>query len=380
MTTGPRSYPSTQAKRRVASQSNFAPTPKDGDDLAVLAVRQAALPIAFDDLAVERIAASVIRRGKSSNTRKAYAADLKIFARWLASNNLWWRAVAPDDLDRYIEWLKSQWRLATCRRRMAVVRDLYTEAQRLDLMDKIPREAAGLLVDGDDTKKVMSLSGPMMRRLISGLDAQVEDLDHKSARRLAALRDRALLYIAGVNGLRCAELVGLTVADTMGEEDGHKTLQIRHAKGKRQRKNKLRGDVYRAIQAWLEGAAAAGSELRPDDALFVSIHRGGHIDHLPDEKTGKTYPVPTVRRAIANRSVDKIVRARLREAHLFEGVNERIPGPHALRHTAISLAAKGGAPIETIADNVGHADIRQTRAYMTDKDHLDHNMVDFITF
>jgi len=263
---------------------------------------------------------------------------------------------------------------------MAVVRDLYSEAFRLDLLAKIPRESSGLLSDGDDTKAVMSLSGPMMRRLISGLDAQVEDSKPGSAEYLAALRDRALLYLAGVNGMRCAEIVGLTVADTMGEEDGYKTVLIRHAKGKKQRVNKLRGDVYRAIQAWLEGAAATGSELRPDDALFVAIHRGGHIDHLPDKKTGKIHPVPAVRRPIANRSIDKLVRARLREAHLFEGINERIPGPHALRHTAISLAAKGGAPIETIADNVGHADIRQTRAYMTDQKHLDRNMVDFITF
>jgi integrase len=43
----------------------------------------------------------------------------------------------------------------------------------------------------------------------------------------------------------------------------------------------------------------------------------------------------------------------------------RVPSAHGLRATNnITLARAGGAELEAIADDVGHADIRMTRRYL----------------
>jgi integrase len=41
-----------------------------------------------------------------------------------------------------------------------------------------------------------------------------------------------------------------------------------------------------------------------------------------------------------------------------------VPSAHGLRATYITLARAGGAELEAIADDVGHADIRMTRRYL----------------
>lgn len=42
----------------------------------------------------------------------------------------------------------------------------------------------------------------------------------------------------------------------------------------------------------------------------------------------------------------------------------RVPSAHGLRATNITLARAGGAELEHIADDVGHADLRTTRKYL----------------
>ncbi len=50
----------------------------------------------------------------------------------------------------------------------------------------------------------------------------------------------------------------------------------------------------------------------------------------------------------------------------------RVPSAHGLRATNITLARAGGAELEHIADDVGHADLRTTRKYL-DRSHRREN-------
>ena len=52
--------------------------------------------------------------------------------------------------------------------------------------------------------------------------------------------------------------------------------------------------------------------------------------------------------------------------------------PHSLRHTFITLALAGGAPLHKVQYAAGHADPRTTERYDRQRDNLDDNAVDYV--
>jgi hypothetical protein len=124
-----------------ARYRNLLPGPSDavptGDGLASILPEAAVLT------------AAIIRRGDSPETRRAYAGDLRTYARWLAIAKLDWNVATVDDLDHYREWLASTFARTTCNRRLSVVRALYSEAARRHVIADDP--AARLRGSGDET-------------------------------------------------------------------------------------------------------------------------------------------------------------------------------------------------------------------------------------
>ena len=52
--------------------------------------------------------------------------------------------------------------------------------------------------------------------------------------------------------------------------------------------------------------------------------------------------------------------------------------PHSTRHTFITLALDGGAPLHKVQVAAGHADPRTTERYWRTKQNLDDNAVDYV--
>lgn len=150
--------------------------------------------------------------------------------------------------------------------------------------------------------------------------------------RPVARRDAAIIG-ALFSGLRRAEVAALAVGDWTGT-----AFEVRNGKGGKSRTVPVHPDVAKAVETWLD--------LRGRDdasgALFTS-YRGCNWNH-----GGQFMRASSIR---------DILDARIKAA----GV-ERFR-PHDARRSVIGYLFDQNIDIATVADIVGHSDIRTTRAY-----------------
>jgi integrase len=151
--------------------------------------------------------------------------------------------------------------------------------------------------------------------------------------RPVAVRDLAIVAALFGGGLRRSEVVALTVKDWTGT-----TFEVRNGKGGKSRTVPVPAWAARAVEAWLD---LRGREPA-DTALFTS-YRGCTWKH------GAQHMRPT--------SIRDILDARIAAAGI-----ERFRA-HDARRTYIGENLDAGTDIATVADLVGHADIRTTRLY-----------------
>jgi site-specific recombinase XerD len=141
-----------------------------------------------------------------------------------------------------------------------------------------------------------------------------------------ALRDRAILEVLTVTGIRNSELRALTVDDVDFEDH---TVLVRQGKGRKMRIVPL-GRAAAALERYidegrskLEGPFSAG-------ALFLSRER----------------------RPLARKTLERIVQRRLHVA------------PHRLRHTCATSMIRDGAREEKVQAVLGHASFETTQLYL----------------
>jgi integrase/recombinase XerD len=314
-----------------------------------LAGREVGVGLARAD-PLDALAAAIIRRGDSPETRRAYGTDLLTFRGWLEEAHHRWDEVTVDDLDGYREWLAARYARSTVNRRLSVVRALYGEAARRHyIVDDPAARLRGLR--GRDEREGGALTRRQAHDVLEAIQRDQEIPSH----RLIAIRDLAIVSLLLRTGLRRSELASLTLA-SLGTLQGYPVLTIA-GKGNVVRTVKLPVDVQRQIDEWL--AALAGVDHCPAGVapLFVQLRRGGGW-------VGS--------RPLSDRAVYDVVARRLKEAGL-----DRL-GPHGLRATFVTLALEGGAPLHLVQRAVGHADPRTTERYWRRKASLDDNAVDYI--
>jgi len=202
---------------------------------------------------------------------------------------------------------------------------------------------------------VAAISGAVPPDAIGDVDG--DDAEERSP---LALRDRALIALFLGHGPRTIELHRANLGD-LNQAAGE--LRLR---GKtRDRTISLRADVL-AVLREPSGCTPTGTlpaEAGATAPLFVNCGRtnpGGRLSrrgirfvldrHLPPPDSWRRRP-----------------RGRARTAAC------RVPSAHGLRATNITLAREGGAELEHIADDVGHADLRMTRRYLDRSRRREHN-------
>jgi integrase len=151
---------------------------------------------------------------------------------------------------------------------------------------------------------------------------------------LHGARDAAMFAVLFGVGLRRQEVVGLDL-DDYNDEDGE--LMVRHGKGDKQRTNYASGGAAEAIEYWIE---RRGDER---GALFLPITKG------PNGKVRM--------RRLNSQAVMDIMLKRSREAGI------RHCSPHDTRRTYISSLLANGIDIKTVANMVGHTDVKTTANY-----------------
>ena len=147
-----------------------------------------------------------------------------------------------------------------------------------------------------------------------------------------AIRDRAILLLLAVYGLRSGEVVALTLDDVSWEQD---ILHVSRPKQRCKQDYPLAAEVGEAILRYLQ-------QVRPrirSRSLFLTIK------------------APF--RPLVSNSLHYIVSARLKALNI--SCPQR--GPHALRHACATHLVAEGLSLKQIGDHLGHRSAYATRTY-----------------
>lgn len=155
-------------------------------------------------------------------------------------------------------------------------------------------------------------------------------LDAPDVSTFRGLRDRAILEVFFSTGLRLAELCSLN--RSIDVERGE--IPVR-GKGGKLRVVFLSDGAKRAIKGYMK------KRTDPDEALFVSLSKGGNV-------IGRITP----------RAVERLVDRYARRA----GIPRRIH-PHVLRHLFATDLLVNGADLRSVQALLGHANISTTQIY-----------------
>lgn len=248
--------------------------------------------------------------GKARTTQAAYRFEIQ---RFLETVEKPLRAVTLGDLHAHADSLAHLSDVARARA-VNAVKSLLTFAHRLGYL---PFNVGG------------PLQAPKVKnRLVERILAEADVL-----RLIAAAntpRNRPLLALLYVGGLRVSELCGLKWRDLTPRQNGQGQVTV-FGKGGKTRFVLLPAKLFADILA-LRG------DMDPDDPVFRSRKGGGHLDRS---------------------QVLRIVQAAAKRAGIAGNVS-----PHWLRHAHASHALDRGAPIHLVQTTLGHAGVSTTSRYL----------------
>lgn len=148
------------------------------------------------------------------------------------------------------------------------------------------------------------------------------------------IRDRAMLYVGFLTGVRVSELVGLRLDDLTLQP--HASLRVR-GKGRRERILPLSKETMRALRMWLKVREHSGSPALFLNARGEALTRSG-FEYILHKQVERAKPeAPTLR-------------------------GKRV-SPHVLRHTCAMLTLQATRDLRRVSLWLGHSTIQSTEIY-----------------
>ena len=279
------------------------------------------------------------------DTVDAYRRQVGAWVQWCADNDFDPAHITRNEVELYREHLKKRGLAVSTRAfKLSIVRRFYAAAVRHGLLQTNPAEGVRPgkdLTAPEDKMKVLDREG--LTRLVAAIPGDT----------LAGARDRAIVGLMALHGLRRIEVHRLNHSSLRGEDSGAPHLEV-EGKGSKRRLVYLRQDTFDALQTYKYAKFEAG--LQDEDALFVALGNNGRGSRL------------------SRQALNEIVGKHLDTANLKKaGVN-----CHALRHTFGTLSVAGGAKIEHLRDAMGHAHIETTSIYVKAVEKQKYNPANFI--
>jgi integrase/recombinase XerC len=299
-------------------------------------------------------------RNFSLATRRAYAFDLLNFLRFLVSRSLRLSAVVPTDLFDYLDWqrepvpglesavvVKISSRAgaapATLNRRIAAVRGLFEYAVMAGSCERNPvpaaRRSTGVRVQ---QRGILGHLGPGRRgrsagRLVRAPKRLPESLQARDVAVFVAdlqtARDRAMVLLMLLGGLRAMEVRGLLLSDV--------DLGLRRVRvlGK--------GDKERTVPV--------------DAAFFTELAIYLRCERPPGCATRECFVV--LRGSTRGQAMTEAGMRRIFRTHRARAGTPRVR-PHRLRHTYGTQLASAGMDLLVLRDLMGHASPETTARYV----------------
>ncbi len=279
------------------------------------------------------------------DTIAAYRREIGMYLAWCEKNGVDALFATRDSIEMFRESLKNRGLVATTRQsKLSIVRRFYDAAIRHGFIDKNP--ASGVrggknLTAPEDKIKALALGG--LAKLVAAIPGDT----------LAGARDRAIVGLMALHGLRRIEVHRLNHDSLKNDDESAPFLEV-EGKGSKNRRVYLRADTLATLEAYSHAKFSAKMPL--DGAIFVAHGNNGRGNRLS--------------RQALNEIVDKHLGASdLKKA----GVS-----CHALRHTFGTLSVAGGAKIEHLRDAMGHAKIDTTSIYVRAVEKAKNNPANFI--
>ncbi|HLY62550.1 MAG TPA: site-specific integrase [Terriglobia bacterium] len=261
-------------------------------------------------------------RGYTDQTVTSREEALNLFFEWLGKQGVSLKEVTPEILAAYFVQNKARgWKKSTVKAYGNSLRVFFRYATRRGW-------CAQGLAETIESPRIYSNTGlpegpswEQVQRLIASLDTE----------RVNDIRDRAVILLLAVYGLRIGEVCRLTLDDF---DWTNEKLRIRRLKNKRIQEFPLTAETGNAILKYLR-------KVRPQTSLrflFLTLRK----PHRPMRGTSASSTI----------------------ARRVHGLGH-LPhyGPHSLRHACASHLLDEGFSIKEIGDHLGHRSLRSTQIY-----------------
>ena len=266
----------------------------------------------------------------TADTIKAYHREVRMWVNWCHRRDIDPARVRRAHIEAYRQELKNGGISVTTRsHKLSIIRRFYDAAVKHGLMEQNPAEG---LKGGKD----LTPPEEKIRALTEGaLDSILNAIPHNN---ISGLRDRVIVALMGLHGLRSVEVWRLEHAHI--ETEGDRALLRVQGKGHKIRTIPLREDVWRALQEYNAAKIKAGFIV--EGAIII-----GHGNNGRGAR-------------ISRRSLENVVNKYMSKLGLKrDGVS-----CHGLRHTFATVALHNGAKIEYVRDEMGHTLMDTTMTYV----------------
>jgi site-specific recombinase XerD len=283
--------------------------------------------------------------------REVTAEVAREYVAWLTGGG---HGQAQSGSRRPRDWQSGQYTPATIQRKLAGLKSFFKFARGRGYVTGNP------LADGEGirtpeanehkTEQIKALTQEQAVTLLKSINsaaARATSPDKQNA----ALRDKAMISLMMLQGLRVIEVQRLNMADYTPNVWGDQGTLKLHGKGDKHRTVVLRPEMQQVLDTWLNRRELYRPE---DDALFVSLHPA------QSETSGMRL----------QRMSRRAIRARVDRYLDQAGLKETGISCHALRHTyateIVAAARRGGQEVdrEGLARSMGHSDISIAEIYI----------------
>lgn len=236
--------------------------------------------------------------------------------------------------------------ISTVGRKLASVRRFYQMAHARGALPSNPAEGLKAPKDRTDrAERVKFLTLAAVQRVLQAPDV----------RTVKGMRDRAILVLMAMHGLRVAEVAGLDLGDLDPEAGEAGTLTV-IGKGSKQRVIYLTFDTRQEVNRWLSARQLMDVN---EAALFLATHQNGHG--------------PAGRLGV--RGIRMMVDVYLRAV----GAKAERVSCHSLRHSYATHSLAFGAKLAAISKSMGHSSLNTTMVYAHIVDRARENPARFLT-
>jgi integrase/recombinase XerD len=268
-------------------------------------------------------------KGAAANTISAYGNDLEQFRQHVSGTRNNGREASWGDVDQgmlqgFIAALRArEYADATVARKVAAVKSFFSYLTAEGIVPVDPTETLSSPRVGKSLPKALTVQ-------------EVDELLEQPRKRSTpeAKRDKAMLELLYATGMRVSELVGLDL-DSIELRNNRATVRCVGKAGK-ERLIPIHEQAVHALRVYLQEARPELSRSKREKGLFIN-RRGDRLTRQGFWLILKNYA---------------------KSANIPSDVT-----PHTLRHSFATHMLRGGAPLRSVQELLGHANISTTQVY-----------------